>query len=336
MRTEVLDLLFGELSAALPELVDAITERQERSELLVPAGPFPMEQQRALALELMAGLGFDFAHGRLDTSHHPFCGGVPDDVRLTTRYNEADFTESLMGVLHETGHAKYEQGLPVGLRDLPVGSARSMGVHESQSLFQEMQICRGYPFLSFAAAAIQRAFPERAAAQPAAFTPENLERLYTRVQRSLIRVDADEVTYPIHVILRYQIERSLIEGKHGVRDIPELWDGSMQRMLNLSTQNDFRNGCMQDVHWPAGAVGYFPSYTLGALLAAQLYEAASTTIPGLSEQLARGEFATLNAFLRDRIWSVGSQLETPELIESATGCPLGTAAFLRHVRRRYL
>jgi len=336
MRSERLEGLFTDLAGWLPERVDEIVQRQSQEKLVRASGPFDVAQQRALGLELMAAMGFDFEHGRLDTSHHPFCGGVPSDVRITTRYNEQDFTESLMGVLHETGHAKYEQGLPRELDGLPVGQARSMGVHESQSLFQEMQICRGLPFLTFAEPILRRAFTEAARATPAAFEPDNLFRLYTQVKPGFIRVDADEVTYPLHVILRYRLERSLIERRLEPRDIPAFWDEAMRRTLGLSTQGNHRDGCMQDVHWPSGAFGYFPSYTLGALIAAQLYEAAVQALPNLEADIARGEVAPLSGFLAERVWKRASLLETSALIQHATGQELGTVAFKRHVQRRYL
>lgn len=336
MRSEVLDALFADLSEYLPGVVREIADRQAGETVLTPEGPFSVENQRSLGVELMSALGFDFTHGRLDTSHHPFCGGVASDVRITTRYSEQDFTESMMGVLHETGHAKYEQGLPRELLGLPVGEARSMGVHESQSLFQEMQICRGLPFLTFAAPFVQKAFPEAVARAPAAYSPENLFRLYTRVKPGFIRVDADEVTYPLHVMLRYRIEKALIEGKLEVSDIPEAWDVAMKETLGLSTQGNDADGCMQDVHWPSGAIGYFPSYTLGALIAAQLFEAAETALPSLQQDLAVGHFAPLNDFLRARVWSRASLQETFPLIAEATGQELGAVAFKRHVSRRYL
>jgi carboxypeptidase Taq len=328
-----LDDIFGELERFLPSAVNEAIERKKSQSVLPIEGPFPIAQQRELGLTLMAKVGFDFAHGRLDTSHHPFCGGVPDDVRITTRYDEQDFAKALMGVLHETGHAKYEQGLPKELRSLPVGQARSMGVHESQSLFQEMQICRGLPFLEFAEPHIRAAF---ARAQDPALSADNLYKVYTKVTRGYIRVDADEVTYPLHVILRYRIESQLIAGKVEVKDIPELWHEHMQRALGLSTQANYQNGCMQDVHWPSGAFGYFPSYTLGALIAAQLFEAAASALPGLEAQIERGEFEKLNAFLRERVWAKASLLTTDALVKEATGSALSADAFVRHIKRRYL
>ncbi len=336
MTSARLDTLFAGLESALPELIDTIVSKQASLQVRTPAGPFPVDQQRQLGLELMAAVGFDFEHGRLDTSHHPFCGGVPEDVRITTRYNERDFTQSLMSVLHETGHAKYEQGLPHELRSLPVGWARSMGMHESQSLMQEMQVCRGLPFLVFAEPLVRRAFPEQSQRDPDAFTAQNLARLLGKVERSLIRVDADEVTYPLHVILRYRIERAWIEGDLSVKDLPEHWDVAMRSLLGLATGDNYRDGCMQDVHWSSGAVGYFPSYTLGALTAAQLAEAAYQQIPDLDESIARGDFDPLNTFLRERVWSKASLLPTDELVTTATGRTLDVGAFERHIRRRYL
>jgi carboxypeptidase Taq len=284
----------------------------------------------------MKRVGFNFEHGRLDVSHHPFCGGVPADVRITTRYDERDFVKSFMGVLHETGHAKYEQNLPATWLEQPVGRARSMSVHESQSLFQEMQVSRSGAFLEMVTPLVRAAFPDAAARTPAAFTRENLARLYTRVRPDYIRVDADEATYPCHVILRYEIERPLMLGKIEVDDIPEAWDAGMRALLGISTAGNYKDGCLQDVHWPAGLFGYFPTYTLGALTAAQLFAAARRALPDVLAQIAAGDFAPLNAWLREQVWSRGSLLETDALLRAATGAPLATAAFKQHLEARYL
>jgi carboxypeptidase Taq len=284
----------------------------------------------------MARVGFDFAHGRLDQSHHPFCGGVPSDVRITTRYEEQNFQKSLMGVMHETGHAKYEQNLPRAWLEQPVGAARGMSLHESQSLLQEMQVCRSAEFLQFMASFLRDAFPDAVARTPAAFELENLSRLSTRVRRDLIRVDADEVTYPCHVIIRFEIERSLIEGRLTVRDIPEAWDHGMTSLLGLRTGDNHRDGCMQDVHWPAGLFGYFPTYTLGALTAAQLFRAMRRDLPNLLRDIGSGDFAPMNSWLRDKVWSQGSLYDTETLVERASGEPLGTRSFREHLEQRYL
>jgi carboxypeptidase Taq len=328
--------VFERLGRALPPLIQEIIEAQKRAPVVMPPGPFPVERQRWLGVELMKRVGFDFQHGRLDVSHHPFCGGVPRDVRITTRYDEADFTKSLMGVLHETGHAKYEQNLPGEWLDQPVGKARSMALHESQSLLQEMQVSRGRAFLELATPLVREAFPDSVRRQPEAFTAENLYRLYTRVQPGYIRVDADEATYPCHIILRFDLEQRLVENRMHVKELPEAWDAGMRALLGLSTAGNDKDGCMQDVHWPAGLFGYFPTYTLGALAAAQIFAAARAALPDLDAGIAAGDFGPLNDWLRARIWGRGSFLETPALLVEATGAPLGADAFLAHLRRRYL
>lgn len=331
-----IDRWFAELRAFLPGLIERVIEHQRSQRVDVPKGPFPVPAQEALGRALMQAVGFDMQRGRLDVSHHPFCGGVPSDIRVTTRYEEHDFSSGLLGVLHETGHAKYEQALPAELLDQPVGHARGMSVHEGQSLLQEMQISRGREFLRFAAPHIANAFPAAVAAQPGAFTPENLALLFTRVERGKIRVGADEVTYPCHILLRYDLERDLIGGKLEVKDIPDAWDAGMQQLLGISTAGDYRDGCMQDVHWPAGAFGYFPTYTLGAMTAAQLYAAAVRAVPAIPDEIAQGNFANVNAFLREKIWSKASLLETADLLREATGKPLDPSDFKRHLELRYL
>ena len=335
-RQATIDQLFADLRAFLPGFIDEVTERQRKEEVIPLRGPFPVERQRWLGQQIAARVGFDFNRGRLDVSHHPFCGGVPQDVRITTRYDESDFAKSFMGVLHETGHGKYEQGLPEPWLSQPVGRARSMAVHESQSLFQEMQVSRSREFLELCAPVFAEAFPEARAAEPAAFALENLARLYTRVKPDFIRVDADEATYPAHIVVRYEIEKQLIAGQMAVKDLPEAWDSGMQQLLRLSTGDNHRNGCLQDVHWPAGLFGYFPTYTLGALLAAQLYAAAEQALPQLPALIRSGDFAPLNGWLASNLWTLGSSLETDALIRRATGASLGTEAFKRHLQRRYL
>jgi carboxypeptidase Taq len=330
------DALFARLRAFLPSLIDSVIERQRDQHWVVPQGPFSKPLQEQLGRRLMTAVGFDMQRGRLDVSHHPFCGGVPSDVRITTRYDENDFTTGMMGVLHETGHAKYEQGRPRELLEQPVGEARGMSMHEGQSLFQEMQISRSREFLSFATPHIVQTFAVAATAQPQAFSIDNLARLFTRVARSKIRVNADEVTYPCHVLVRYDIEQALIVGKLDVNDIPPAWDAGMQELLGVSTGDDYRDGCMQDVHWAAGGFGYFPTYTLGAMTAAQLFAAAERAVPNLRTDIARGSFDAINDFLRRNIWSAASLFTTDELMQRATGETLNPDHFEAHLRHRYL
>ena len=334
-RAAEIDALFADLRDFLPGFIAQALERQKTRQVKQPMGPFPLPRQHWLGLEIMKRVGFDFQHGRLDASHHPFCGGVPQDVRITTRYDEKDFAKSFMAVLHETGHAKYEQHLPAEWLDQPVGRARSMSVHESQSLLQEMQVSRSRAFLEFAAPILKEAFSDEARRNPEFFEPANLFAYYTTVRPDYIRVDADEVTYPAHVILRYEIERPLVEGNMQVKDVPEAWDASMQELLGISTAGNYKDGCLQDVHWPAGLFGYFPTYTVGAMTAAQLFAAARTALPDLESQIASGQMGPLNAWLTEHVWSKGSLLETRELITQGTGAPLGTDAFKRHLKARY-
>ena len=327
-----IDRLFDELAHFLPSLLEAVLTRQAA---LPPApalsGPFPAELQRRVGKKLMEHIGFDFGHGRLDVSAHPFCGGVPDDVRITTRYDENDFAHALMGVLHETGHALYQRGLPEVWRLQPVGRARGMAVHESQSLFLEMQVCRSRAFLTFAAPILRETF----GGDGPSWDPDAFHRRQIRVQRSPIRVDADEVTYPAHVILRYRLEQAMIAGDLVPADLPGAWAEGLQQLLGIAPAND-REGCLQDIHWYDGVWGYFPTYTLGALIAAQLFEAVRAAIPDVLEAVTQGEFAPLLSWLRERIHAKGSLLSTAELVESATGRPLGTASFERHLHHRYL
>ena len=323
--------LFGDVRDWLPGLVARIRDRQASETVIAPVGPFPRECQRALGLEVMKLLGFDFEAGRLDESTHPFSGGVPEDVRLTTRYREDGFAQSLMGIIHETGHARYEQNLPREWLGQPVARARSFGIHESQSLALEMQLARSRPFAQLLAPLLARHFGP----QPA-FEADNLFKLLTRVEPGLIRVDADEATYPAHIILRFEIERALIAGEAEVEDVPALWDTHMADLLGLDTRGNHRDGCMQDVHWPAGAFGYFPSYTLGAMYAAQWFAAMRHETPALDQRIAAGDLAPVFAWLRTHIWSQASLWETSELATRASGDSLDAAHFRRHLEARYL
>ncbi len=330
-RVAEIDPLFARLGEILPGLIeDALALQDKRPAPLRPSGPFPAEVQRRAGHELMEKLGFDFAHGRLDVSQHPFSGGTPDDARITTRYDEDHLGRALMAVLHETGHALYTGGLPAAWRFQPVGSARGMSLHESQSLLMEMQLCRSREFLAIAAPVLRRCFNGSGPAWEA----KNLYRLGTRVERSLIRVDADEVTYPAHVILRYRLERAMIAGDLGLKDLPAAWNEGMKNLLGVTPPDD-RQGCLQDIHWYDGGFGYFPTYTLGALTAAQLFDAAKRE-SAVTQGISRGDFAPLLAWLRAHVHGLGSSLSTAEIITRATGKPLGTAVFERHLRARYL
>jgi carboxypeptidase Taq len=238
---------------------------------------------------------------------------------------------SFMGTIHETGHGRYEQNLPRELLGQPVARARSMAIHESQSLSFEMQLGRSAGFIARVAPLLAARF----GAQPA-FEAGNLQRLLTRVEPGFIRVDADELTYPAHVILRFGIEKRLIEGEIEVEDIPQLWDEGMATLLDVDTHGNFRDGCMQDVHWSAGLIGYFPCYTLGAMYAAQWFAAIRRATPDLEACVAAGDFAPAFDWLRSNIWQQASRWETTELATRATGETLNPLHFRRHLEARYL
>jgi carboxypeptidase Taq len=325
------DRVFGDLKTWLPGLIAAVQARQAGEVVLRPQGPFDLAAQKALSLEMMTTLGFDFEAGRLDESTHPFTGGVPEDVRLTTRYRTDDLLQSLMGTVHETGHARYEQNLPREWLGQPVARARSMAIHESQSLSFEMQLGAHPGFMRRLAPRLAEVFGAQLA-----FEPDNLARLLTRVKPGLIRVDADEVTYPAHVLLRFELERALIEGQIEPDDLPALWDEKMALYLGLDTRGNHQDGVLQDVHWAAGLFGYFPCYTLGAMYAAQWFATMRRATPDLDARIAAGDLAPLFDWLKANVWQPASRWPTPELAWRASGEPLNPAHFRAHLQSRYL
>lgn len=327
LRREAIDPIFDRLASFLPEFLEKVLANQERP--LPIEGPFPIAKQKMLGQTLMSRLGFDFDQGRLDVSAHPFCGGVPGDIRITTRYNENEVTSALMGVLHETGHALYEAGLPEPWRGQPVGRSLGMAIHESQSLLIEMQVCRSKEFLGFLSPHLIETFGERAA-----FSPDNLYQDAIWVERGFIRVDADEVTYPLHIILRYRLEQALLSGDLPVSDLPSAWNEGMNELLGMTPPDDAM-GCLQDIHWPGGAIGYFPCYTLGAIAAAQLFDAAAKNRAGLTDEIGTGHFEGLLTWLRSEVHGQGAKSNMQSLLTKATGQALTLDPYLAHLERRY-
>jgi carboxypeptidase Taq len=315
-------------------LADALPRAEARQ----ARDPAPMalpeaaaDAQEALCRFLCQRAGLDFAHARLDRSAHPFCGGSPTDIRITTRYDAADPSRALMGVLHETGHALYESGLPPIHARQPVGEAAGMAVHESQSLIVEMQACRSDAYLAWLGSEMHGAL----GGDPAPYGSENLARLWRRVERSFIRVDADELTYPAHVILRFRLERALIADELQAADLPGAWNDGMRALLGIVPPDDAR-GCLQDIHWYDGGFGYFPSYSLGAMAAAQLMAAAREALPDLDAALGRGDLGPLVSWLREQVHARASLLGFNDLLRAATGRPLDPSAFEAHLTARYL
>ena len=325
-----LDQLFGQTVRWLPGLVTRALRRQRDEVVLQPVGPFDLAAQQRLCERVMATLGFDFGAGRIDTSTHPFAGGVPEDMRLTNRYVPQEFLTGLLGAIHECGHGRYEQCRPRDWLGQPLAQARSMGIHESQSLAFEMQLARHPGFAALLSPMLCEAF----GAQPA-FAADNLQRLLTRVRPGLIRVDADELTYAAHVILRFRIERPLIEGEIEAEDIPALWDAGMAELLGQDTRGNHRDGALQDLHWPEGLFGYFPCYTLGAMYAAQWFAAMRRAMPDLDARIFAGDLRGLFGWLEQHIWRQASRWRTDDLALRASGEALNPAHWRRHLEQRY-
>ncbi len=321
--------IFAEYEAFLRNALPEVEENQRRTPFeALPPGPYPASVQEILCRRLAQDAGLDFSHARLDRSAHPFCGGTPTDIRITTRYDEQDFCSALLGVLHETGHGLYEQNLPRLYMRQPVGAAAGMATHESQSLIVEMQAVRSDAYLSYLAPVLSEAFG-------AAITQGALKSRLRRVQRSFIRVEADELTYPAHVILRFRLEQAMISRELELRDLPQAWNEGLHALLGITPPDD-RQGCLQDIHWYDGLFGYFPSYTLGAMAAAQLMAAARIALPQLDESLLAGDISGLIGWLAGNVHAKGSRFGFNALLTVATGEKLNPAAFRTHLLARYL
>jgi carboxypeptidase Taq len=323
---------FRELvDAVKPGLVALVAEAAPRSAKIrtdfLSAG-YGAQRQIEFAREILAAMGYDFERGRLDLTAHPFCSGIasPHDVRITTRVDEKDFSSNLFSVIHEGGHALYEQGLAAEWQGTPLGSATSHGIHESQSRLWENIIARSDPFWRHWLPRFRAAFPGRVDD----VRHEEFVAAVNRVVPSLIRTEADEVTYSLHVMLRFELEWGLIEGEIAVRDLPGLWKDSMQALLGLVPPSD-ANGVLQDIHWSIGAFGYFPTYFLGNLYGAQLERAARRALPDLDAQLARGEMLPLREWLRREVHARGRELPAHELCRAVTGGELDPSHFLRYL-----
>jgi carboxypeptidase Taq len=329
ITTADIDAMFKALGRRLPSLIREAIALQETRPLPPLTGKFPPGKQKAIIVEVMKAMGFSFDRGRLDESEHPFTEGVPGDIRVTTRLDPNEPFSGLLGALHETGHALYDLGLPQDWRDQPVGRDRGMALEESQSLLVEMIISR--PFVRY----VQPLFLKHFGVSGPEWEIENVYAHLTRVQRGLIRVDADELTYPLHIMLRYELEKQLLSGELRVRDLPEAWNDGMEQRLGIRPTND-ADGCLQDIHWAVGSFGYFPSYALGAVIAAQLYETLRTDVPELDEQLSKGEFSGLLGWLRTHVHGLGAKVPVQDLLKDATGKPLSAVSFIRYVESKYL
>lgn len=325
---------FGALEKALPTLISEAAVRQAQLPAPLPLkGPFPRGQQEELCKRLVKALGFDFTKGRMDmVDGHPSCGGSASDVRFTTDFDEEYFLEAVYSTVHEAGHALYEQNTPLAWRYQPAGSNMGMAVHESQSRIIEVQACHTPEFFQYLEKEARDVFNRP---DDPALSAENLERLVNKANPSLIRIYADELTYPAHIILRHKLEKAIVEGAMTIDELPQAWNDGIKNLLGI-TPPDPSQGCMQDVHWPIGYVGYFPAYTLGDMGAAQFFAAACKDKPEIRASLAKGDFTPLREWLRDNVHSKGSLLTNDQLFTAATGEPLNAKHYLNHLSTRYL
>ncbi len=331
MTVARLDPLLDTLRPLLTELVERIRLSPHQPDKGLLRGRFTQERQLELGTTVITAMGFDWKAGRLDVSPHPFCCGLnPGDVRITTRYSEEDFSVGFFGIVHEAGHALYEQGLQAERFGEPACETISLGVHESQSRLWEIFVGRSRPFWEYWFPRLIDAFPESFAS----VALEDFLHAVNQVEPSLIRVDADEVTYGLHVILRYEIEKALFEDSLEIRDVEGVWNQKMEEYLGL-TPPDAARGVLQDVHWSHGLFGYFPTYLLGTLYASQLFQQAREDIPDLETQIARGEMLQLLEWLRQKVHRHGKRYSADELLRQVTGRAPDAACFLEYLNRKY-
>lgn len=320
------DPLLTRLKDVTVPLLQRVVASDLETDLSPLVGRFDVEAQRTFARSIVTAMGIDLGRGRMDLSTHPFCGGVgPDDVRMTSRYDPHDMRGGLFGAIHEAGHGLYEQGLSSRRARTPLGGAISMSIHESQSRLWENNVARSRPFWKHWLPKLRRAHP-----QLKGLKLDTVWRAANHMTPSMIRVEADELTYNLHIVLRYEIERDLFAGSLAVKDLPERWNESMRELLGVVPRHD-AEGVLQDIHWAMGLFGYFPTYSLGNLYAAQFMEAAREQLPDLDERLAEGDLGPLRAWLQDKIHKHDRVHDAAACVKRVTGRPLGTDAFERYI-----
>jgi carboxypeptidase Taq len=330
MKTAKVGRLFAELKSELVPLISTLTDLSDRLDDSVLHGDFPMDGQRGLVNDVVQRMGFDPTAWRMDTAVHPFATSFGyQDIRITTRWDETCFTVSLYSAMHECGHGLYEAGIAPSLQRTPLGHAESLGLHESQSRMWENMVGRGRPFSTVLAELIPNHFGDAVAR----LDPPTLYRAVNKVAPSFIRVEADEATYGLHIVLRFELEQELIEGRLEVSEIPEAWNARFKAYLGLDVPDD-AHGVLQDVHWSMGAIGYFPTYALGNLIAGQLWERAQADAPNLDQQLAVGELQGLREWLREHVHRHGAKFLMPEVLERVVGSPIAVGPFVAYLKRK--
>jgi carboxypeptidase Taq len=330
MRTATVDRLFTQLKSELVPLIAALAEHLDRADDRCLHVDVPVELQRRLVDEVVKLMGYDPAAWRMDTAVHPFATSFGShDVRITTRWDERFFPGALYSAMHECGHGLYEAGIASSLQRTPLGHAESLAIHESQSRLWENMVGRGRPFCGVLAPLISRVFGGKLAD----LDPDTLYRAVNRVQPSFIRVEADEATYALHVVLRFELEQELIEGRLAVRELPEAWDARFNSYLGLDVPDD-AHGVLQDVHWSNGSIGYFPTYALGNLIAGQLWHRMHEEVGDLDDRIAAGDLKTLREWLRENVHRHGAKFAMPELLDRVVGTPIAVEPFVAYLKRK--
>ena len=328
MRTASVDRLFAQLKSELVPLITTLAEHSDRVDDSCLHGNFPVADQRRLAAAVVELMGYDPEAWRMDTAVHPFATSFgSDDVRITTRWDQRYFPAALFGAMHECGHGLYEAGIADALQRTPLGHAESLGLHESQSRLWENMVGRGRPFSEVLAPLVGKAF----GGGLSGLDPETLYRAVNRVRPSLIRVEADEATYGLHIVLRFELEQELIEGRLSVRDLPEAWNAKYKAYLGLDVPNNAL-GVLQDVHWSSGSFGYFSTYALGNLIAGHLWARVHDDLPDLADRIAAGDLRTLREWLREHVHRHGAKFSMPELLERAAGATIAVEPFVAYLK----
>jgi carboxypeptidase Taq len=333
MKTSEVARVFEQLKAELVPFIAAITDKGDvvDASCLHGEGAFPRERQEALIRQVLERVGFDPSGWRLDVAVHPFATGLgSQDIRITTRYDESHLAGAFFGAMHECGHGLYEAGSDPALERTPLRGGASLGLHESQSRMWENLVGRGPPFAGWVLPQFQQAFPAKFGDLDA----DGLYRAVNRVERSLIRVESDEATYCLHVILRFELEQEMLAGEIDLAELPEIWNQRMRDYLGIEVP-DVAQGVLQDVHWSEGIIGYFPTYALGNVIAAQIWAAVRADIPDLDEHFANGEFAPLRDWLRDRLHRHGRKFMPAEMIQRVTGSPLDVVPYLDYLKGKF-
>ena len=327
-----LDKIFQHTKNHLPQLISRIVKKQKNRKTIPLSKPIDIQIQQQISVRIAQIIGFDLDRGRIDQSVHPFSTGRNDDVRITTKYDSVNILDNIFTILHEVGHGLYLQNLPYKYRNQPVGDFQSMSFHESQSLFMETQTGTSKAFLELLSKLLHDEFNIRGNE----YSVENLYNLKTTVKPGLIRIEADEATYPMHVIMRYEIEKSIINDKISAKDLPELWRQKTNEYLGILPDSD-RNGCMQDIHWVSGLFGYFPTYYIGAIISSMLKKGMARQDLNIDIAIRNRDFKSINTYLNQNLRQHGSALESGQLLELSTGYKdINVDVFLNYIKTKYI